>query len=303
MSLRHSLAVMLLPAFLYAGHAVAGQISHHAFPSATLGRDYPYTLYLPDGYAISNQAYPVVYLLHGSFGDNRDWVERGRLKQTADRLISEGRIPPAVIVMPGSQSWWVDGYNEPARAAFFEDLLPHIEENWHVMPAREWRGIAGLSAGGYGTINFALERPDLFAAAAALSPAAYTPLPPNNSSARRHPAFVDEEGRFDSELWQQLNYPNHLEHYRSQPHIVPFYLSAGNRDVHDAVHHADVLRQALEAHQPGQVASQVLRGGHTWRVWRASLPSALEFMFQYLQGPQELEEGELVMKRRDPPDA
>ena len=275
----------ILMFLLLAGQALASQVTHHRFHSEALGRDYPYTLYLPDGYHDSDLDYPVIYLLHGSFGSDRDWVTRGALKEIADRMIRQGRIPPAVIVMPGSQSWWVDGHNEPARTAFLEDLLPHVEEVWRVVPKREWRGIAGLSAGGYGTINFVLERPELFVAAAALSPASYYPLPPANSTAREHAAFLTPDNRFDADLWQRLNYPAHLDSYLAQDYVVPLYLSAGNRDVFDAVGHARRLQAALEVHQPGQVPLEVLSGGHTWRVWRASLGPALAFMSRYLQPP------------------
>ncbi|PMR71632.1 alpha/beta hydrolase [Halomonas heilongjiangensis] len=273
---------------MLAGQALAGQVTHHRFHSETLGRDYPYTLYLPDGYHESGLEYPVLYLLHGSFGNDQDWVNRGALKAVADRLIRQGRIPPTVIVMPGSHSWWIDGHNENARSAFLDDLLPHVEALWRVVPEREWRAVAGLSAGGYGTVNFILERPELFAAAAALSPASYHPLPPANSTAREHAAFLTPEGRFDADLWQRLNYPAYLDSYLAQEYVVPLYLSAGNRDAFDAVRHARKLQLALEEHQPGQVPFEVFRGGHTWRVWRASLPGALTFLFRYLQPPRPL---------------
>ncbi len=277
---------LLLTGLLLAAPSLAGQVSYHRFHSETLGRDYPYTLYLPDGYHESGLDYPVIYLLHGSFGSERDWVTRGALEALVDRQIRRGRMPPAVIVMPGSQSWWVDGHNEPARTAFFEDLLPHVEAVWRVVPEREWRGVAGLSAGGYGTVNFILERPELFAAAAALSPASYHPVPPPNSTAREHAAFQTPNNRFDADLWQRLNYPVYLDSYLAQDFVVPLYLSAGKRDVFDAVAHARRLQAALEVKQPGQVPLDVLGGGHTWRVWRASLPRALDFMFQYLQPPR-----------------
>ncbi|WP_052384012.1 alpha/beta hydrolase [Litchfieldella xinjiangensis] len=288
MGLRRILSCLSFFVLLHAGSAAAGQVSHHTFDSDVLGRPYPYTLYLPDGYAISNLEYPVVYLLHGSFGSAYDWTHKGRLKPTVDRMIAAGRIPPAIFVMPGSQSWWVDGHNERARTAFLEELIPHIEATWHVAAERAWRGIGGLSAGGYGTINFVMERPDLFAAAAALSPASYHPLPPRTSSAWRHPAFSGEDGEFDADLWRALNYPARLDGYLDQSHVVPLYLSAGNRDRHKAVAHAERLYEALHPHQSGELALQVLRGGHTWRVWRSSLPAALDFMFGYLKPPREM---------------
>lgn len=289
MTLRRALAAALGFTLLWGGTLQAGDITYHRFASEILGRDYPYALYLPDGYHETYQAFPVIFLLHGSFGSERDWVESGGIEQAADRMIREGLIPPTVIVMPGSRSWWIDGHNEAARSAFFQELIPTVEETWQVVPRREWRAIAGLSAGGYGTLNFVLERPDLFAAAAALSPASYHPLPPRNSSAWRHPAFLDEVGDFDETLWQRRNYTAHLEGYLERDAVVPLYLSAGNRDAYNAEHHTRLVRQALAPHQPDLVAMEVLRGGHTWRVWRASLPSAMAWIGRFLQGPVPLE--------------
>jgi len=293
----HALLTALIGWLTLSTHSLASEVEHHQFFSPTLGYDYPYSVYLPDNYdAQATDAYPVVYMLHGSFGTDRDWVARGNLQQTADRLIRAGFIPPAVYIMPGSRSWWVDGHNEPARSAFFNDLMPHVEATYHVGQERRLRGVAGLSAGGYGALNFALERPDLFAAVAALSPASYAPLPPRNSSAWRHPAFLDEQGQFDRELWETLNYTAYLEEYRLSVtprgteeegdfSPVPLYISAGRSDVYDAEFHARLLRQAMERIQPNDVRLDLYPGGHTWQVWRASLPAALNFLFQYVGQP------------------
>ncbi|WP_104203838.1 alpha/beta hydrolase [Billgrantia saliphila] len=289
MTIKRAFAVLLGVSLLTGLSARAGEITYHRFPSEVLGREYPYTLYLPEGYRESNLAYPVLYLLHGSFGSERDWVERGRLRQTADRLIREGILPPMVIVMPGSESWWIDGHNEAARTAFLEELMPHVEATWQVVPQREWRAIAGLSAGGFGTLNFILERPELFAAAAALSPASYHPLPPSHSSAWRHPAFLDAQGNFDAELWRRRNYTAHLDGYLEAEQVVPLYLSAGKSDTYHAVHHARLVRQALRPHQPELVSFEEYNGGHTWRVWRASLPSALSWISRFVHYPVPME--------------
>ncbi|MGR2739352.1 alpha/beta hydrolase [Billgrantia sp. Q4P2] len=288
MTLKRTIAA-LLAALWYGPVAQASEITFHRFSSEILGRDYHYSLYLPDGYHETNQAYPILYLLHGSFGSERDWVESGNLKEIADRMIRNGVIPPTVIVMPGSESWWIDGHNEAARSAFLDEFMFYVEETWQIVPQREWRAIAGLSAGGYGTLNFVLERPELFAAAAALSPASYHPLPPRHSSAWRHPAYLDAAGNFDEALWQRRNYTAYLDGYLEREETVPLYLSAGNRDAYNAVHYARLVRQALAPHQPDLVAMEVLNGGHTWRVWRASLPNALAWIGRFLQGPVPLE--------------
>ena len=63
---------------------------------------------------------------------------------------------------------------------------------------------------------------------------------------------------------------------------MPLYISAGRSDVYDAEYHARQLRQAMERIQPELVRLDLYPGGHTWRVWRASLPAALNFLFQYV---------------------
>lgn len=262
-----------------------GTVTEGRFQSQTLGGGYPYMVYLPEDYETSRRSYPVVYLLHGSFGSHRDWVRKGRLKRTVDRMIREGVIPPMVIVMPGSRSWWIDGHNEAAGSAFMEDLIPHIEDVYRVVPERPWRAVAGLSAGGYGAINFMMSHPDQFVAAAAFSPAIYDPLPPRNSTAWRHPSYLDDDGVFDRDLWARSNYPARLDHYLSQEQRVPLYLTAGDRDPLNASDHALVLNNRLEPHQPGLVEREVLPGGHTWGVWRPSLSRGLRFIAGYLRKP------------------
>ena len=275
-----------LALFVAAVPAWAGQITHHSFASDTLGRDYAYNIYLPDGYEDSGIVYPVMYLLHGSFGNENRWPVNGKLQQTADRLIEEGRIPPAVVVMPGTKSWWVDGYNEAAETAFFADLSPHIESSWRVISEREGRVVGGLSAGGYGTVNFVLKHPDMFAAGAALSPASYVPLPPESSSANRHPAYLDAEGNFDPEKWKELNYPAFIDDYKAQDTVVPLYINSGDHDVFDIAYHAAVLYQALREHQPDKVEYRVIDGDHEWQVWVDTLPEAMEFVFSHTARPR-----------------
>lgn len=283
--IRHIATVLLLVALLGAQTARAqGTITESRFGSELLGRDYPYMIYLPEGYETSRQRYPVVYLLHGSFGGHKDWQRKGRLKRTVDRMIDKGEIAPLVIVMPGSLGWWVDGHNEDAASAFLDELIPHIEKNYRVVGDRLWRAVAGLSAGGYGAINFMMSEPDRFVAAAAFSPAIYDPLPPSNSTAWRHPSYL-KNGIFDSELWERTNYTAHLDNYKARGYRVPLYLTAGDRDPLDAAGHTLVLENRLKNYQPGLIERQVLPGGHTWGVWRNSLPRGLRFITRYLRKP------------------
>ncbi|MDF1873046.1 alpha/beta hydrolase-fold protein [Vannielia sp.] len=264
----------------------AGEIATYSFASETLEREYAYTVYLPDGYDESGLSYPHMYLLHGSGGDETNWVIKGQAKRVLDEAIADGTIPPAVVIMPGSLSWWVDGYNEPAETAFFDDLIPHIEATWRVIPEREGRVVGGLSAGGYGTVNFVLEHPDMFAAGAAMSPASYLPQPPESSSANRHATYLDAEGNYDPEKWTELNYTAYLDDYLAGDIVVPLYINSGDHDVFDIAYHGAVLYQKLREHQPTDVEYRVVDGDHEWRVWAETLPEALEYVFSHTVLPR-----------------
>jgi len=52
--------------------ADAGTVVSQKFQSPTLGRDWVYNVYLPDGYDTGKLRYPVMYLLHGNGGDENE---------------------------------------------------------------------------------------------------------------------------------------------------------------------------------------------------------------------------------------
>ena len=276
---------LALGVVLVAGPATAGEITQRSFHSASLGREYRYSLYLPDGYAEDGARHPVLYLLHGAVGDENDWPEGGDVRSTADRLMAAGEIPPLVIVMPGhSLSWWVDGNHEPASTVVREELIPHIDATLRTIARRDGRLLGGLSAGGFGTVNLALSYPQLFAAAAAFSPAVYQPLPAETSGARRAPQF-SREGVFDPDTWQRLNYESRLERYEAGETVVPFYLVSGDHDELGIALHTARLFERLRAHQPGRVELRIVDGGHDWPVWRETLPDALRYLCRFVNGP------------------
>jgi enterochelin esterase-like enzyme len=57
-----------------------------------------YSIYLPKCYANSNLRYPVIYLLHGSGGDEYQWINGGKIDIVAELLIKKGELPPSIKV-------------------------------------------------------------------------------------------------------------------------------------------------------------------------------------------------------------
>ena len=281
------LAICFISLFIIAAQfASAGEITLRQMESKALAADYPFTIYLPDGYETGMLSYPVLYLLHGNGGSENSWIVQGHIRPTADTLIEEGLIPPIIIVMPGhGTSWWVDGNKEPAEAVLIKELIPYIDANFRTIEARDGRMIAGLSAGGYGTVNAVFKYPELFASCAAMSPAVYVPVPPSHSSANRVPPF-QIDGQFDRASWERLNYPANWESYKAKEIVVPMYINTGDHDTFSIAYHAALLFQKLFEYQPKMVEYRVIDGDHEWGVWRDTIGDALVYMTAFVSQPQ-----------------
>ncbi|MEP3274875.1 MAG: alpha/beta hydrolase-fold protein [Stappiaceae bacterium] len=278
------LALFLLPSFL-TELGNAGEIEGRSFYSRTLDRVYPYQIYLPTGYDSGRGRYPVLYLLHGSRNGEKAWVKSGRIQEVLDRLIAEEKLPPVLAVMPGHRgAWWIDNGRDQAETALISDLIPNIDQTYRTVGSREGRMIAGASAGGYGAVRFAIRYPDLFIAAAALSPAVYHPLPPGNSAAYREPAFLDD-GVFDAVLWHDRDYRTDLPAYLEKRQPVAFYIAVGFADEFGIVDDAQALFNQLKDTHRDQLFFDLRSGNHSWRFWRETLEQGLVFMSRYIQRP------------------
>lgn len=128
-------------------------------------------VYLPPGYDISDESYPVVFLLAGfsgsgsSFFNHVAWGEN--IQQRMDRLISSGQSRPMILVFPdcftrfgGSQY-----INSPAvgnYADYLLELVEHVDATFRTKANRDFRAVAGKSSGGYGALRLGMQHPEVF---------------------------------------------------------------------------------------------------------------------------------------------
>lgn len=142
-------------------------------PTTYLGADAgKYTIFLPADYATSGKKYPVLYLLHGMWSHNNEWIDNGGVSLSTANAINQGTIAPMIIVMPNAfDSFYVDGYDRVHNyeSFFWKDLVPHIESTYPVKTGRENTAIAGLSMGGFGASYYAFTHPDKFCMCYAMS--------------------------------------------------------------------------------------------------------------------------------------
>lgn len=262
--------------------ATAGVVVSREFDSPALGRKWTYAVYLPDGYETSTLRYPVLYLLHGHGQNLYDWANSGHIQQTADALIAHGDIPPAIIVMPDAgTSWYVDR-KEKMETAVIHDLIGDAERSFRAIPARNGRFVAGLSMGGYGALRFVLKYPEMFAAAALLSPAIYDPEPPQGSGARKAGVFGAPD--FDPQVWKELNYPALWDAFLAKKIAVPMYINSGDDDGFFIEAEATRLYELLrKKDQPAEL--RIVDGSHGWEVWESTIGDALRYMFRFSARP------------------
>lgn len=280
-------AALFVMSAMMVGQVTAGSISTQTFRSDTLGHAWRYNLYLPDGYEGSDADYPVIYLLHGSGGDETGWDEGMRL---LDVLVEAGKVPPCIAVAPSSgTSWWVDGV-EDFETAVMADLIPHVDATYRTIARRDGRGLAGYSMGGYGALRFALTYPDVFGAVALLSPSLYDGQPPKGSSARSSGAFGDP---FDAERWTQRNYPEALRRYLRGGFRVSSFIGVGDDDWNEPAgweynieYQAVLLYERLSKQGGSPAELRILDGGHDWDLWRPLFTEAAPYMFEYLSEPE-----------------
>jgi S-formylglutathione hydrolase FrmB len=141
-------------------------------PSPALGgRRQETYVYLPPGYSAQPQRrYPVLYLLHGFPGRPLAFVTTVQLGVLEDSLTARRRARPLILVMPFgstgtfSDKEWADGAAPGDGWGTFvaRDLVRYVDAHYRTDATRAGRGIGGLSEGGYGAINLALQHPREF---------------------------------------------------------------------------------------------------------------------------------------------
>lgn len=219
-----------------------GKIDTIKYNSKTVGVARKALVYTPPGFT-KNKKYPVLYLLHGIGGDEKEWFRHGNPQIILDNLYAEGKVEPMIVVLPNGRAMKDDRatgniFDKDKVEAFttFEDdlkkdLIPYIEKNFPVKKDRENRALAGLSMGGGQTQNFAFANMDKFAWLGAFSSAPNTKDPKqllaNPQEAKKMKLIFLSCGDADDLLINTTKTHQYLKE-NNIPHI--YYLEPGGHD-------------------------------------------------------------------------
>ena len=159
-----------------------GTVAKIWYPSNHFKTNRRMTVYTPPGYEENKSRYPVLYLLHGSGGDEDAWITLGAVPRIMDNLIAEGKSKPMIVVMPNGNpskqaapgetqenlaykpvmSNTLSGYKEGSYEVSFKEIVDFIDSRYRSKPEKSGRAVAGLSMGGFHSLFISAIHPDVF---------------------------------------------------------------------------------------------------------------------------------------------
>ena len=242
-----------------------GNVSKVWYDSPTLGMQRRMTVYTPAGYEKNTKTkYPVLYLLHGSGGDEDAWADLGRAVQILDNLIAEGKAEPMIMVMPNGvyfnqaapgvavNMFQPTMTNSRSQSTVevensFPDIIKYIESNYRVKKDKNSRAVAGLSMGGRQS--------------AALS--------------RKYPTMFGYVGMFSGVVPPEENDKALEAVFAAQPKL--YWIACGKTD--GVMVNSLLLKEYCES-KGYPVSFYESEGGHIWRNWREYLTIFAQKLFK-----------------------
>ena len=262
-----------------------GEVRIVWYQSTAVGGARSMRVYTPPGYDGSDEAYPVLYLIHGGGDDDSAWSTIGRAGFIMDNLLAAGKIEPMIVVMPNGsipspgfdfRLMGADRHSPSAIAAriktisrlhdvFVDDLLttiiPIVEERYRVRTTREDRAIAGLSMGGAETLRVAPSNLDKFA---------YIGVFSMGLQVGTHAGVKSDFEERNANFFSDPDRTNEL--------VKLFWIAAGEDDqiITDGARRlSETLKRGGIQHKFNETA-----GGHTWINWRQYLYEFAQLLFR-----------------------
>jgi enterochelin esterase family protein len=159
-----------------------GTVIRTWYRSTEYKKDRRLTIYTPPGYETSKDHYPVLYLLHGSGGDEEAWISLGETARIIDNLIADKKITPMIVVMPNGNpskqaapgetkenlnyrpvmSQYLPNFRRGDYEQSFDEIVKFVDDRYRTKALKSQRAVAGLSMGGFHSLIISANHPDLF---------------------------------------------------------------------------------------------------------------------------------------------
>ena len=240
----------------------------------------------------NGKKYPVLWLLHGTYGGYSDWLRKSNIETYAcehDCIV--------VMMSVGNSdymSWpnFTIGYD--AENYVISELMPMVYNWFPASDKREDNFIAGLSMGGGGTFKLAVNYPEKFGAAAVLS------APPRDQDAQKEELekvfnltrkeLAEPEHKRDLRTYNGMHRFDSVEEYLDNPLTNPY------RKFHENLKNGVEMPKMMfaigteDGMYPGfetwkkhceeigyKAEFYTGPGRHEWRVWERDIQIAFKF--------------------------
>lgn len=255
---------------LYAAQDVPHGSMAHVWAKVEDGRHRRMTIYTPAGYESGKGRYPVLYLLHGMGGDEEAWAATGRVAEIMDNLIARGEAEPMIVVMtngctkhvsaPGysHEGMWapyMTGSMDGSFERMFPSIVDWVDEHYRTLDRAKSRAIAGLSMGGFHSMQISKEYPAMFDYVGLFSAAIF-----------RGEAGVSTYDNLEAKLERQFKEGVSLYWIAIGKEDFLFDENVRYRELLDAKGYAYTYRESED--------------GHVWRNWRIYLSEFATLLFK-----------------------
>ena len=223
-------------------------------------------VYLPEGYTTSQEAYPVLYLLHGSGDDETGWMTKGKAKAILDSLITNQLCQPMIVVMPNGYLEQTGRYYAPESRLWmestfeenFSNLIAWTEAHYRTIADKQHRAIAGLSMGGFHTMHTAALLNQAFDYVGIFS-ALYVPHTKQPHNERN--IEISALAQSDKPAYQQTE-ALLREQFATPPQV--YWIACG---VEDFLYEDNVIYRQYLDEQQYPYGYHESAGGHSWENW------------------------------------
>lgn len=255
-----------------------GHLYHEKFYSPALGQQRRFLVYTPPGYrgaATRGARFPVLYLLHGSPGRPKQFINVAAAGVALDTAIDRRAVRPFLLVMPDgsdgtfrSETEWA---NTPhgAYESLVLEIVHTVDARFHTVRSRSARAIAGNSDGGFGALNLALRHPRLFSIAESWSGYGLQVRKRAFEHATAAQIYANSPVLYASRLTAQL---------RRFPLYLYIYSGRGDKGLPRRRALAHVMKQAGV-----HVTFRSFPGRHDWGVWRLETPRMIRYAGRLFQ--------------------
>ncbi len=165
---------------------------------------------------------PVLYILQGAGADPWGWMQGTELQEACD----DYEMMIVSIGAGGEEPW-----DTPYRGKYIDyvvEITEIVDQTFNTIPDNKHRAIAGISLGGFGALEIASNRKDIFISASSMSGGFYV----NEDSSN----YVNLDGLhlfFDCGQVDSLLYDNYILHTKLDDQKIPHLFMAPSSGDHN----------------------------------------------------------------------